>query len=138
MQTERAQSEVVGMILLVAIVVVAVSSVGYVLFVSFDDPGEPATEVNATANVSALELTHTAGEPIPVDELRVVVRTDTEEGRAPFTDGSIGSGDFAVGDRWTADWTTLGIDPTPDEQVDVVLVHDPSNSVVYRGTVVAG
>lgn len=126
------------MILLVAIVVIAVSTIGSVLFLSLDEPSEPATEVNATANETALELTHTAGEPIAADELRVVVRNGTDEGRAAFTDGSIATGDFAVGDRWTADWTTLGIDPIPGEQVKVVLVHDPSNSVVYRGTVVAG
>lgn len=138
MQTERAQSEVVGTTLIVAIVVIGVSTVGSVLFLSFDEPGAPTAEVDATANATTLELTHTAGEPIAVDELRVVVRNGTDEGRAAFADGSISTGDFTVADRWTADWTTLGIDPTPGEQVTVVLVHDPGNSVVYRGTVVAG
>lgn len=138
MQTERAQSEVVGTILLVAIVVIGVSTIGSVLFLSFDGPTEPTAEVNATANATALELTHVAGDPIAVDELRLVVHNGTDEGRAPFTDGSISTGEFTVVDRWTANWTTLGIDPTAGEQVDVVLVHDPSNSVVYRGTVIAG
>lgn len=138
MRTDRAQSEVIGTILLVAIVVIGVSTVGSVLFVSFDEPAEPAATVNASANATALELTHTAGEPIAVDELRVVVRNGTDDGRAAFADGSIAAGEFVVGDRWTATWSTLGIDPTAGEQVDVVLVHDPSNSVVYRGTVVAG
>lgn len=138
MQTERAQSEVVGTILLVAIVVIAVSTVGSVLFLSFDEPTEPTAEINATANATALELTHVAGEPIAADELQLVVHNGTDEARAAFTDGSISTGDFTVADRWTADWTTLGIDPNPGEQVTVVLVHTPSNSVVYRGMVVAG
>jgi len=138
-RTERAQSEVVGTILLVGVVVVAVTTVGPVLFLSFDEPAEPSTEVDATANDTTVELTHAAGEPIAADELRVVVRNGTDEGRAAFTDGSVSSGNFVVGDRWTAGWTgTLGIDPTPGERVDVILVHDPSNSVVFRGTVVAG
>ncbi|MGZ0746498.1 type IV pilin N-terminal domain-containing protein [Haloparvum sp. AD34] len=138
MQTERAQSEIVGTILLVAIVVIGVTTIGSVLFLSFDQPAKPTAEVNATANATTLELTHVADEPIAVDELRLVVRNGTDEGRAAFADGSISTGDFTVADRWTAAWTTLGIDPNPDEKVTVVLVHDPSNSVVYRGTVVAG
>ncbi|PSQ44964.1 hypothetical protein BRD17_02450 [Halobacteriales archaeon SW_7_68_16] len=136
MYAERAQSEIIGTILLVAVIVL-VSTVGSALFLNFDDPAEPAADVTATANATALELTHTTGEPIATDDLQVVVRNGTDEARAPFSAGSISTGGFAVGDRWTADWTTIGIDPSAGEEVDVTLVHDPSSSVVYRGTVVA-
>lgn len=138
MWTDRGQSEVVGTILLVGIVVVAVSSFGSILFVTLEQPTEPAAGINGTANETTLTLTHSAGEPIASEELRVVVRNETEEGRAAFTNGSNVGDTYEVGDRWRADWGTVGLDPSAGEAVTVILVHDASNSVVYRGTLVAG
>ena len=93
----RAQSETVGVILLVAVFVVSASAIG-VAYVG--GVGSNADEVVVSADLSAdgtdLRVDHLGGDALPNDELRVIVRTDGSATRYPFAPPA---GEFAPGDR---------------------------------------
>jgi len=128
----RAQSEVVGAILVLAMVVIAVSVVGSVLLGTIGPDDSPAVDVKATVTDSTLTLTHWSGERLSGDELTVVVRYGGTEERYDFaTDGSYGAdATFESGERWRLDG------PVPyaaGDRVEVLLLHDPSNTVLFHG-----
>jgi flagellin-like protein len=132
----RGQSETVGTVLLLAMVVVSVSVVGYVLLGTIEPDDRPAVDVEATVTDSTLTLTHWSGESLPGDELTVVVRYGGTEERYDFaTDGSYGDDAiFEPGEQWRLD------EPVPyaaGDRVEVSLRHDPSNTVLFRGRKVA-
>jgi flagellin-like protein len=60
----RAQSETAGAVLLLAMVVIGVSGVGYVLLGTIDPGDGPTTDVAATGTDDALTITHRGGEPL--------------------------------------------------------------------------
>ncbi|MDB2294482.1 type IV pilin N-terminal domain-containing protein, partial [Halorubrum ezzemoulense] len=97
--TDRAQSETVGIILLLAVFVVSASAIG-VAYVG--GVGSNVDEVVVSADLSAdgsdLRVDHLGGDALPNDELTVVVRTDGNATRYPFAPPP---GEFGPGDRRT-------------------------------------
>ena len=123
----RAQSETVGIILLLAVFVVSASAIG-VAYVG--GVGSDADEVVVSADLSAdgtdLRVDHLGGDALPNDELTVVVRANGNATRYPFAPPS---GEFAPGDRRTF----------PDALVanasnQVRLYHDGSGGEIERAT----
>lgn len=132
----RAQSEAVGTVLLLAMVVIGVSVVGYVVLGTIEPEDSPAVDVKSTVTDSTLALTHWSGDSLPGDDLTVVVRYGGNEERYDFAaDGSYGADTtFDPGDEWRLDG------PVPyavGDRVEVRLIHDPSNTVLLRGRRVA-
>jgi len=132
----RAQSEAVATVLLLALVVLLVSGVGYVFLGTIGPDDTPTVDVMATVTDSNVTLTHWSGESLPGDDLTVVLRYDGGEERYDFaTDGSYGADDtFDSGEQWRLDEP---IPYAPGDRVDVLLLHEPSNTVLFRGRKVA-
>lgn len=132
----RAQSEAVGTVLLLAMVVIGVSVVGYVLLGTIEPDDSPTVDVKSTVTDSTLTLTHWSGDSLPGDDLTVVVRYGGSEERYDFAaDGSYGADDtFDPGDQWRLDGA---VPYAVDDRVEVLLLHDPSNTVLFRGRRVA-
>lgn len=133
----RAQSETVATVLTLAMVVITVSVIGYYLTGGIEADGEPAADIEGVVTANTAALAHQGGESIPGDELTVVLRYDGTESRYDFaTDGSYGPDPiFDAGDRWELDGS---VPYDPDDRVMVLLVHEPSNTVLFRGRKVAG
>jgi hypothetical protein len=132
----RAQSEAVGTVLLLGMVVIGVSVVGYVVLGTIEPDERPTIDVESTVTDGGLALTHRSGDSLPGDDLAVVVRYAGSEERYDFAaDGSYGADDtFDPGDRWRLDGA---VPYAVDDRVEVLLVHEPSNAVLYRGRRVA-
>lgn len=123
----RAQSEVVGMILLVAVTIVTATVIGGSFVTQADDAG-PLTELSVQVTTQTVTVTHTAGEPVPIDELTLIVHNQSGSWRRPFTAGTPSSGRFDSGDTWT-----IGSPFPSDERVTVYVVHTPTNRLLFEG-----
>ncbi|MFB6108045.1 MAG: type IV pilin [Haloplanus sp.] len=132
----RGQSESLGSLLLVAIVVLLMSTVGYYYLGSIGGQDGPTANIDGTVTASTVTFSHGGGDAIPGDELTVVLRYDGTEQRDDFeTAGHYGDDDvFEPGEQWRLD----GAPPyDAGDRVEVLLVHDPSGTVLFHGERVA-
>ncbi|MCO8265349.1 type IV pilin [Haloferax sp. AB510] len=134
----RAQSETVGMILLLGLVVVVVTVGGVAALAAVDDYRDdaPLVELDVTVDGSNLTLAHRAGDTLRAGDVAVVTRSeDTTTRYSLGTDGDINrrattsESQFGPGDSWrpTAPVGFDGSDPYL-----VLVVHEPSNTVIHR------
>lgn len=132
----RAQSEAVATVLLLVTVVTLVSVVGYAVLGTIEPDGGPTADVGATVTDSTVTLVHRGGDPLAGDALTVVLRHGGTEDRYDFaTDGSYGTDAvFDPGESWRLDGA---VPYAPGDQVEVLLLHEPSNTVLFRGLKVA-
>lgn len=138
----RGQSEVVGSILLVALVVVVVSTVGALSFSMMYDRNDPVSAVIEVEkmNDTTLTLQHGGGDSVAVTDLEVVARNTSkatsETESYAFADGeSMGDGDdrFEAGERWRTTHTFSRCD-----QVQVLLVDQSTGTVLLDSVQWAG
>lgn len=136
----RAQSETIGSILLIAIVTLAISTFGiYYLGAIETNPG-PTTNVDSLVTTEEIALTHDGGDVVDTADLRVVVRADGTETGIDWSEGSLSGstpGKFTPGEIWTVDVSAArddapGSDFDPSVRVSLLLVHEPTDSVVYE------
>lgn len=131
---DRAQSEVIGTILLVGVVVITVTTAGafYLSNLSDSETG-PTTDFNATVTTSSVNITHLGGDSIARDELTVIVRNNSNTQQFSVADGTLTNSDadeqFELGERWD----TSSISLPAGETVRILVVHDPSNTLLYDG-----
>ncbi|MFB6080483.1 MAG: type IV pilin [Haloferacaceae archaeon] len=136
MSADRAQSEVVGEILLVVTVIVAVSVVGFALVGGVGGDDRTLADVTAGARVGTdrAAITHQGGDPIPATDLRVLVGVNgsspTERPRNDSASTGIADGRFDPGDIWVYDLdgpitgrTTLRV-LVADDATDTVVVDE--------------
>ncbi|TKX84374.1 type IV pilin [Halorubrum sp. SS5] len=125
--TARAQSETVGIILLVAVFVVSASAIG-VAYVG--GVGSDTDEVVVSAELSAdgtdLRVDHLGGDALPNGELAVVVRADGNATRYPFAPPA---GEFAPGERRTFSDALVA-----NATNEVALYHEASGERIARTT----
>lgn len=121
---DRAQSEVTGEILLVAIVVLSVSAFGvaYIDSVGVDRP-TLAELSDVSGNNDSIEIAHTGGQTLTNDSVRIVLRNETTAVTLWLTDGQAGADQLEPGDVWRWDsWGALGL--SGNEITVVVLTDD--------------
>jgi len=126
----RAQSEVVGVILLTAVVVVLVGVAGGIfLSNAFDDDDEPLISVESTLTADRVTLAHNGGDTVDADDVEVVLRRADSTDRITLSAFDNTSGEqFEPGSDWdTSVSLTAGT-------VQLFVVHTPSNTVVHEET----
>jgi len=117
---ERAQSESIGVILLVGVVVISVATVGAFALSNIDSDQR---DFDATIEVTtdSITIAHAGGDPVPFSELLIVVRVDgnTTRIRPEASDLETGDSDelFEPGERWVND----SVPYSTDELVTVRL-----------------
>ncbi|UWG48571.1 Cell surface protein [Halanaeroarchaeum sp. HSR-CO] len=74
MTRDRGQSETLGAILLVAITVIAISTVAGALFTANTPSEHPNARIEATADGTNLSVEHRAGQPIHEDDFEIVLQ----------------------------------------------------------------
>lgn len=136
----RAQSESIGSVLLLGVVIVSVGAFGvFFLSAGFGGASDAAGgSVNVVGDVSddAVELAHGGGRSLPLSDLRVVVRGESGrsecgldsacESGATALDGD-GDDRFDAGETWWLNWS-----PTGGAELTVTLVDDGGNRILYR------
>ncbi|AKH98190.1 hypothetical protein HLASF_1715 [Halanaeroarchaeum sulfurireducens] len=134
-RTDRGQSESIGAMLLVAIVVIAVAVVAGALFMSSSPTEHPNVRIEATANGSELLVEHRAGEPIHENEFEIVLRETgtTMSGVAgqPREPASDKDGVFEPSEVWMFD-----ADYSISEGESVLLVYTGGDRVLLDETAV--
>jgi PKD repeat protein len=130
----RAQSETVGAILLVGLVVVSVSAVGYATVqrgTATDDA--PSVSVSVRVTNASVTLVHDGGDAVRTAGLEVIVREDGADRGLTWAGGSLdgdGDGRFGPGEEWTA-----GVALDPDATVRVLLIDRATETVLADRTV---
>lgn len=133
----RGQSEVIGVILLVAVIVTLVFGVGFVALSDLQSQTGDEQRVNIVSNTTASNVTleHQGGAALDSEDVTLIISDDSEErytlGNATQEQGA-DTRRFEPGDRWTRSHTVSG------ETIRLVVVHDPTNSVLHDETTVVG
>lgn len=127
----RAQSEVVGVALLVGVFALLALLVGTVIIGNISDQAsdEPLAEINASATAEDLTLTHGGGDSFEETAISVILRQNGDEARyglESFTENrGSDTARFSAGERWIRNHTLeTGL-------TRVLVVHRPSNAVVH-------
>lgn len=133
----RGQSELVGVVLLIGVFVVVATLIGVAIIgnVLSQADDAPLVEANVSATADNVTIVHAGGDAMDVDDVFVVVRRDTERtvGLGSFTELT-GDGDarFEPGERRRRPH------PFGAGRLEVLVVHRPTNEVVYSDAVDAG
>jgi FlaG/FlaF family flagellin (archaellin) len=135
----RAQSTVLGTIMLVAVVVLGLTVAGLFTVASITDAAdEPVVDLSATVTATELALVHESGDGLETTALAVHVRHDGTEAVHAFADGTLaGDGDdrFEPGERWTV---AHGLALDEGDRVRVLVVHDERSIVLDATRAVEG
>ena len=127
---DRGISPVVGVTLMVAITVVLAAVIGGFLFALADDVlVEPAPNTHlSTESVDddELVLSHDGGDRLTTAELRVTINGSTADVDVSADGDAVRSGEHL---------TVTAADGTFSDGATVVVVHEPSESIVYETTV---
>jgi len=132
MTSDRAQSHVIGVILLTAVVVTVVLLVGSVILTNTGGWSDMLADVDVEVNATTVTLTHLGGASVDTEDVVVILdgETTTRWDLASFTqtDGSDASR-FEPGDEWVGEHSLDG------DSMTVTLVHEPSNTILDRESV---
>ncbi|WEL21859.1 LamG-like jellyroll fold domain-containing protein [Halorhabdus sp. BNX81] len=128
--SDRSQSEVTGVVLMTAVVVILSVAVGGVILTNIDTQDEPVVNLEASVDASNVTIRHLGGTQLPVDEVTVYVRSGGRENHSlrTFQDRQEDSTEnFDPGERVTRAHNATDV-------ATVFIVHDPSNTVLYDRT----
>jgi len=136
---QRGQSEVIGALLLTAVVIIVLTTAGFFLFgeVTGDDE-QPLADINYDVSSDRITLSHTSGDTLDADDITVRVTGDFDEELA-LSDDFETDGDndfFSPGDTWrTGNGVFSGAD---GDEGDLLVIHEPSNTVLLDESFVIG
>lgn len=125
---QRGQSEVVGVLLLTAVIVVVVGLVGAFVLSGVDTESAPSAEVEIDVDATTVQLTHAGGDDLVASDVTVVFGRNGsgETTLANFTETKgDGDGRFEGGEQRTTSHSAADV-------ISVTVVHDPSNEVLAR------
>lgn len=128
---DRAQSETVGVLLLVAVVVILVLGAGAVVFSNWQSTtaSGPQVNVQSTLTNSSLTLEHMGGDTLSSEDVLVVVRTDGEEQTLTEFANESNSDQFGPGTRWQYE----GFGPFEGETT-LRVFDESTNTLLYERT----
>ena len=124
---DRAVSPVIGVILMVAITVILAAVIGaFVLGIGGDQESTPQATLSIEAGDGdgEIDIRHRGGQTLSDNE--ITVRLEGSEGD---TDTELGQ-DLSAGQT-----ATIELETNDEADVDVSIIHDPSNGIIRQGTV---
>ncbi|MBX0287414.1 PKD domain-containing protein [Halomicroarcula sp. F28] len=135
----RAQSESIGVILLTVVIVITVG-VGSAVFLGSvaddaDRAGAPLVDFSVEVTATEITVTHAGGDVVAQSELTVIVRGQSTTKRYRVDAANVSGDDdgrFEPSERFRRAHDFVG--PT----VDVTVVHNASNTVLARESLVVG
>lgn len=131
--SNRGQSEMVGTVLMIGIVVLAVTGLGItgLSLLAVDDAPSAMFSVDVYENATV--VTHGGGDTVDPSTLVVRLTVDGTPLRYSVADDGLrepATAQFRPGDRWAL--TEPGLPYDPGDEVEVWLIHTPSNSILDR------
>jgi len=130
-QDETAVSEIIGEILMIAVVVVAFGVISTFVYTYLQGPDNPP-EVDVTGIADdtrdTIYLKHSGGEWVGADELKVILRINDTTYQYNYT------GEFRLGDVIMINVSEeYGIDLKRGEEATILLIHTPTGEMVTTG-----
>lgn len=125
---ERGVSPVIGVILMVAITVILAAVIGAFVLNLGSNLGStgPQSQLSATCTTSGdIDIAHKGGDSIQIGDLQVTSSTGSIPGTAPGSDGA-----FSVGETMT-----IATGQSGNGEIDVTIIHTPSDSILVDTTV---
>ncbi len=131
---DRAQSEVIGVVILIGVVVTVVGIVSVVILADTGGDGSVLTDVAVEANGTHLQVVHMGGDSIPVGDFEVVLDGTGEAKRIRVDSANVSGGDdrFGPGDRFVR---THGLE---GDRTRTIVRHRGENAVVEQTAVTLG
>jgi flagellin-like protein len=127
---ERGQSEVVGIVLLIAVVTTLVIGAGAVVIADWQSQTDQETLVNVQSNLTATELTlqHMGGETLPPEDVLVVLQGADRELRLDD------SGFSATPDRFErgSTWEYSSFSPPLDGEITLRVFDTSGNTLLHE------
>lgn len=145
----RAVSEVIGQVLMVAVVVLAFSSIAITVFSdggAVKPPHIPRTDLQQSINRSGetVQIFHSGGEAIDFEDIKVIISANGAQAEFNMSDSSVTLCDakgntssdnvFMLGDSILID--TRGSEVNIKDEnatIDFYFVHTESNQVIKKG-----
>jgi len=125
--TTRAQSEVIGIVLMTAVVVILAVIVGGSILSTVDTQDEPVTNLEAAVDASNVTISHHGGTAFSTDEVTVQFRATGTERHSLGTFWEVQGNDdgtFSPGEQVSRIHNASDV-------VRILVVHEPSNTVLY-------
>ncbi|MCQ1534711.1 type IV pilin [Methanosarcina sp. KYL-1] len=135
----RAVSEVMGEILLVAIVVILLSSVAAVVYGELGVTDVPHVEIHERVNTTynRIKIEHAGGEPLKLDSIKITLYRNGEKydflPSDPDVTCSSDNGAWKFGDTIVIDTDQVrSIKMEENDTVDLFFIHTPSRQVLHK------
>lgn len=145
----QAVSEVVGQMLMIAVVVLAFSSIAAVIFsgIALNPPHTPHTDLSEKINTNdnTIKIIHSGGEPIDLKAIKIILRIN-EQQIPPYNMSDPGievlnldgfdsnNSTLMLGDYIVVNTSQRRIDLKDNDTVDMYFVYTESNQVIQRVT----
>ena len=126
--SDRAQSETIGVLLLTGVVIISVGAIGFFVLSGTGDNQGPVTSVAIDVDTKNVTLAHDGGTVLPESEVVVIIdgasreRFQLENLDAVSEDGD---GRFEPGEQWRK-----GHNVSAGGAVEVLVIHEPSGEVL--------
>jgi hypothetical protein len=132
MEGTKAQSESVGVILMVGVMVVTVTTGGVFALDSLVESTTPDADISITTQGQVLTVEHVGGTKLSTDKLQL--RINGDEIPTTTLDLKQSDGPFEAGDSWSKDLeeAQTGVDLTRGSQVTVTLYHTGINALITQ------
>lgn len=133
-------SEVIGQVLMTAVVVISLTSIAITIFSSdvLDPPHTPYVDLEIYPENSVVYILHVGGEPLELKDLKIVFYNNSGI-QANFTDLSKylendihSNGVLMFGEHLKID---AGVPVTDDDSMEMSLVHVPSQQVIFKSAI---
>lgn len=134
-ESTRGQSELVGSVLFVGIVILVISAFGVGLFTSIDSEDRQLTDISVTVTADSVTVLHAGGEPIAAADLDTVVRFEGRSERYNAADVGV-STPFKTGDRWVIDAALPYDESDRGASVSVTVISTNTGERLFEDTFV--
>jgi FlaG/FlaF family flagellin (archaellin) len=149
----QAVSEVIGQVLMIAIVVLAFSSIAITIFSDegvVNPPHIPHTDLSEKINTNTdiVQIIHNGGEAIDLKAIKIILSVNGDPFSFNLSDPGVtffssngsesNNGVLMLGDFIEINTSQRGLDLKNDDTIDMYFVHTPSQQVIQRVTLQNG
>jgi len=147
----QAVSEVIGQVLMIAVVVLAFSSIALTVFSdggAMNPPHTPHTDLqeNIDTGTDTVQIFHSGGEAIDLEAINIILSVDGQQAEFNMSDFEVRKPDgnlstdsiLMLGDYILINTTGSGLNMTAGDAIDMYFVHTPSQQVIQKAVLQRG
>lgn len=130
--SSRGQSETLGTMLLIGVVVLAVSTIGVVTLLVLDTDGNQTTMIDVEVTSQSVTVLHAGGDPVDASNLELRIEFDGDI--ATYDAVETGAPDpFRSGQEWVIDENLPYEETDVGQRASVSVVHTGTGELLFSG-----